>query len=185
MGPIWGSCWCTGLAQLWRYVAHDWRGTSGNFYFLMSSGSIKPKGCGIFCFGLLCFFSFLQNSIKKHNNILQKRIKISQGDFCLVKIENYFNKLSFSPDFSSCHFFSNTLRHSVKITILFGLSFTICLREKKQQRKLAHLCILWCQQNLHQIHMHISQYRNSCMCGRGKCHLALKILFVQVLLNCK
>lgn len=102
-------------------------------------------------------------------------------------MENYFNKLSFPPDFPSLHFFSNTLRHSVKITILFDFSFTLCLGEKKQLRKLAHLCILWCQQNLHQIHVHISQYRNSCMCGRGKCttHLALRFYLFNFFFKCK
>lgn len=140
----------------------------------MSSGSIKPKGCGGFYFALVCFFSFLRIALKtKQHTTEENKNKLSRY---LARMENYFNKLSFPPDFPSLCFFSNTLRHSVKITILFDFSFTLCLGEKKQVRKLAHLCILWCQQNLHQIHVHISQYRNSCMCGRGKCttHLALR-----------
>jgi len=85
-----------------------------------------------------------EHHFQDKQTILQKRIKIGQAYYCLARMEKCLRMLTFPPDFSSCHSFSNMLRHSGKIIILSVLSFVLCLKEGKQLRKLSHLCVLCC-----------------------------------------
>lgn len=78
----------------------------------------------LFCF-CLCFLILAEKHLKKQRNMLQNRTKVSQADFCLARMEKYFNKLSFPPDFSSCHFFSNTLSHCQNYYPLWSLFYPL------------------------------------------------------------